>query len=609
MHLGFKPIGRSGLTMSVTIPGTAFDARPDAGAEPNLKAASPLREDLLTASAHVSKLLLEAADVMAAMPKVLRELGEAARVDRTAFAIAETDEHGARWLLVKSEWTTEFFIGDRSSTVRMAWHERKSDCYCTQLATGRSVYVCHGEGVPRASIASELAKSSVIVPVIVDGEYVAAIGFDDCKETRAFDPAAVSALEIAATLIAAALHREKLVEAVRLERERHVAELAKTNTLLRANLERLANTPDPYHFMGHMLLEASRQLDASAGCVSLLSASGDEWQIKAFVHRGELATPPFATSLPHSELMAAELTTCAQWEDNGRKPLYFEVEDMTPPPWPGVYDFLRREGYQSVYKMPLVFGEHVVGMMTLSFHARHPLSSERIELLVALGQQLTLAVGLKRLAVSAKNAAVLAERNRIGQEIHDGLAQAFTGILMQLGAVEELAEGSPLSIVLARIRDIAREGLTEARRSVLALRPHENRPGGLELALRQLAEHSTIDRRISSVFEGGGTPTGLMPEHEHALLRIAQEAVSNAVRHAQPSAIKIALTHEAEHIVLSVVDDGCGMEQLPELYAQQGFGLANMRERAQAIGGIWLIESNPGRGTQVSVRIPRPQRA
>jgi signal transduction histidine kinase len=179
---------------------------------------------------------------------------------------------------------------------------------------------------------------------------------------------------------------------------------------------------------------------------------------------------------------------------------------------------------------------------------------------------------------------------------------------MQLGAAEEVVDGSPLATVLVRIRDIAREGLTEARRSVLALRPHESRPGGLELALRQLAERSTVNGRVTSIFEGGGVSTGLVPEHEHALLRIAQEAVSNAVRHAQPNTIKIILATEAQHIVLSVSDDGCGMEQVPELHAQQGFGLTNMRERAQAIGGLWLIDSRPGKGTQVSVRIPRTQR-
>src|SRR6202008_1213929 len=123
------------------------------------------------------------------------------------------------------------------------------------------------------------------------------------------------------------------------------------------------------------------------------------------------------------------------------------------------------------------------------------------ELLVALAQQATLAVQLTRLAYSAKEAAVLVERTRIGQEIHDGLAQAFTGILMQLGAAEEFTPCKPkkseLAGILGRIRDLAREGLSEARRSVTALRFEQTRSAGLEIALRQLAERSTIPGRVA----------------------------------------------------------------------------------------------------------------
>lgn len=588
-----------------SIPDTVDGATLLRPAATDFNRSSQWRERLLAASAHASRLLLEAADVMAAMPEVLRALGEAAEVDRTVFAIAETDENGARWLVIKSEWTADFVIGERSNTVRMPWLDRTSDCYCSQLKMGRSVYVCHSESGDTISIASELAKSSMIVPFLVDGEYAGAIGFDDCKQKRDFDPAVVSALEIAASVVGAALHREKLVETVRRERElaaeQRVAEIARANAALRANLERLASAPDPHNFLAHMLLETARQLEAAGGSIVMLSPDGNQWRIMAHVREGQLEEPPFTATVPSSERYLAD---CMH---RGREPLYYEI-GASESPWPGVHEYQLREGHRCAYKVPLVFGDRAVGFLTLAFRHHSPLSSERIELLVALAQQATLAIGLKRLATSAKDAAVLAERNRIGQEIHDGLAQAFTGILMQLGAAEEVVDGAVLNTVLTRIRDIAREGLSEARRSVLALRPAESRPGGLELALRQLAERSTAGR-ITSVFEGGGAPTGLVPEHEHALLRIAQEAVSNAIRHAQPSTVKIKLVTESEHLLLSVLDDGCGMEQLPEFHAQMGFGLANMRERAQAIGGLWLLESQPGQGTHISVRIPRPARA
>jgi len=222
-------------------------------------------------------------------------------------------------------------------------------------------------------------------------------------------------------------------------------------------------------------------------------------------------------------------------------------------------------------------------------------------------QQATLAVQLTRLAYSAKETAVLMERTRIGQEIHDGLAQSFTGILLQLGAVEEFPSckkrGSELALTLSRIRELARDGLAEARRSVMALRLDQTRRAGLEIALRQLADRSTVPGGVTCTFEGGGIVTGLRPEHEHELLRIAQEAVSNAMRHGRPRLVRITMRDEEQHWSLAVADDGIGMPQPPELSARDGFGLSSMRQRAGAIGGEWQIDSEPGAGTRVSVRL------
>jgi signal transduction histidine kinase len=138
---------------------------------------------------------------------------------------------------------------------------------------------------------------------------------------------------------------------------------------------------------------------------------------------------------------------------------------------------------------------------------------------------------------------------------------------------------------------------------VMALRLDQTPRAGLELALRQLADRSTVPGGVSCTFEGGGISTGLKPEHEHELLRIAQEAVSNAVRHARPRLVRITMTDDSAHWTLAVADDGAGMEQSPELSARRGFGLASMRQRAGAIGGEWQIESGLGRGTRISVRM------
>ncbi|MGH8260364.1 MAG: GAF domain-containing sensor histidine kinase, partial [Steroidobacteraceae bacterium] len=398
-----------------------------------------------------------------------------------------------------------------------------------------------------------------------------------------------------------------LMEAVRRERERaaeqRVAELARANAAIRANLERLANEPDLHSFLGHVLREATRQLDAAAGFVVVLDDARKEWRLKASVKDGEIDVSPFATAMaPAAQEVLSGLLD--------RKPGAFQIdiEHDSQVFWPEAVDYLRSHGHASLFMLPLVFGGRTVGCVGLAFPRNERVNEEHSELLIALAQQATLAIELTRLARSAQEAAVLMERNRIGQEIHDGLAQAFTGILMQLGAAEEIEGGeqdkdTPLAAIRCRIRDLAREGLAEARRSVMALRPDQTRRGGLAHALRQLAERSNVPGRVTFTFEGEDMETGLPPEHDHELLRIAQEAISNAVRHARPRNVRVAMTGEPGNWLLSVADDGRGMEQRPERAAQQGFGLTSMRERASAIGGELKIETRPGEGTRVAVRI------
>lgn len=564
------------------------------------------REQLLSATAQVSRLLLESSDVMSRMPEVLRLIGEAAEVDRTTLALVDHGEDGGRWLEIKEQWSAPGVPVQPGGTGTI-WSPRRLDCHCTELQQGRSVYLCGADWQPDISLTGQDAKSSIIVPFMVDGAYGGVVGFDTVRAERQFDAAVVAALEIAASVIGAALQRERLLDTMRREREaaaeQRVSELARANAVLRANLERLAT--QPRQFFTHLLLETVRHAGADAATALVAGHDSDEWRIACHVRDGVTGDAPFADSLP-----AADSPFMLQMRAL-RDPLHLALADDATvlPEWPQLVHFHRVSGHRSLYALPLVFGEHNIGVVLLGFTTHEPLRSELAALLVALAQQVTLAMAMKRLMHSAHQAAALAERNRLGREIHDGLAQAFTGILMQLGAAEEQFEGTALAQVLERIRDIAREGLTEARRSVLALRPDEQpRPGGLELALRQLAERSTVVGRISTTFHGGGA-TGLPPEHEHALLRIAQEAVINAVRHAQPGIIEIHLDSSGEEVLLCVRDDGRGMQPVPQLYARQGFGLANMRERAEALGGLWTVESEPGRGTRVSVRIPRAARS
>jgi signal transduction histidine kinase len=565
------------------------------------------RERLLTASAKASRLLLEAADVRAAIPGVLGLIGEAAHVDRVNVMETRVGPKGEPLLVVVSEWTDAGVTPHLGDAAVCSCDERHFSAVCAELRAGRSVCLSKdGTSTTSWAIEGVGTRTKALVPIFVAGEFMGVVGFDNTRQHRAIDAAELAALETAAGVIGAALHRERLVDDVRRERqqaaEQRVTELAKANAVIRGNLERLAGETDLHSFMGHMLLEVTRQFDAASGAVIVLKDSLQQWRIVAHARDGQLVEPALATSVP----VAASVFTARFGEL--REPYYVDVATQMAEIWPGVREYHRSLGVVGVVLYPLVFGARSVGFLVMSFR-REAADVQRSELLVALAQQATLAVQLTRLAYSAKEAAVLMERTRIGQEIHDGLAQAFTGILLQLGAVEEFPSckkrGSELGLTLSRVRELARDGLAEARRSVMALRLDQTRRAGLELALRQLADRSTVPGGITCSFEGGGIATGLRPEHEHELLRIAQEAVSNAVRHARPHLVRITMTEELLHWTLAVADDGIGMGQSPEASARQGFGLSSMRQRAGAIGGEWQIESSPGSGTRVSVRLQK----
>ncbi|HET8698888.1 MAG TPA: sensor histidine kinase [Gammaproteobacteria bacterium] len=576
------------------------------------------RENLLVATAHASRLLLQAPDVMAAVPGVLEMIGRAAGVDRVDLMLAQNGPAGEPRLVVASEWAADGVFPRLGHSVQGYCDESNFTEVCTELRAGRSVCIDQHqtlavEAPPCGGLHGIGTKNNAIVPIFVDSEFAGVVTFDVCREHRAIGRAELAALETAAGVIGAALHRERLVDAVRRERERaanaRAADATTKYTALLQGLEQLTGDVALDEFLSsQVLMGMTRYVGAATGTVIVRDTERREWRVIAHVRDGRVEPPPYARSLPLDVELpfgadAADVSPSRKW-----RPIYFDLARDDRVAWPGMADHHRNEGHTGLLVLPLVFGQRTVGIMTLSFLPDVPDRLPRTEELIGLAQGATVAIELARLAHSARDAAVLAERNRIGQEIHDGLAQVFTGILMQLGAAEEndaASDDTSRAQLLARIRDLAREGLAEARRSVMALRPDQTRRNGLELALRQLAERSTVPGRIAATFEGGGLATGLPPEHEHELLRIAQEAVSNAVRHGKPRNVRLAMTDEHTHWVLSVADDGCGLQQAPELSAQEGFGLTSMRERARAIGGHWRIESAPGAGTCVSVRLAK----
>lgn len=213
----------------------------------------------------------------------------------------------------------------------------------------------------------------------------------------------------------------------------------------------------------------------------------------------------------------------------------------------------------------------------------------------------------ERLAEQTRQTAILEERNRLAREMHDTLAQGFTGIMMQLEVVAALLPESARQARehLALAHDLARDSLAEARRSVQALRPTTLEQADLAAALARLAEETTAATPVNVTLHIQGARRPLPDEMERQLFRIGQEALTNALRHAQATRMDIDLEFRTNQVRLRIWDNGKGFE-VEKAASGSTLGLLGMRERAVQAGGELGIESHPGRGTTVTVRAPIP---
>ncbi|WSV65716.1 sensor histidine kinase [Streptomyces sp. NBC_01013] len=213
-----------------------------------------------------------------------------------------------------------------------------------------------------------------------------------------------------------------------------------------------------------------------------------------------------------------------------------------------------------------------------------------------------------QLLVQAREAGVADERRRLAAEIHDTIAQGLTGIIAQLQVVTSTRESDPVLAGehLARAAALARHSLGEARRSVHDLVPsaleHDDLPGALHKTVTRWAEQSGV----RAEFTVTGTAEPLHDEVGATLLRIAEEALANAARHAGASRAGITLSYMGDEISLDVRDDGRGFDPaaLPSYRGAGGFGLGGMRARAERIAGTVEVETGPGLGTAVCARVP-----
>jgi signal transduction histidine kinase len=310
------------------------------------------------------------------------------------------------------------------------------------------------------------------------------------------------------------------------------------------------------------------------------------------------STDPDARGFPCESMARHLFDYAAGWIET----IEYELDDpRLPEP---VREFRLRTGCGSIIATPLLLGSRTLGWMTVgNLGVSEPESHWwRVVLIEAVARQAALALHHSRLVElnmrEERRKAILEERNRLARDIHDNLAQGFAAILMQLQATQR--EGALLSPkVAATIEtavELARTHLTEARRSVGALRPNVANDEDVAAALKRVAE---LSQRTTSV------PIDLVLDElprfgdgvEREIVAIAQEALTNAVRHSRARRITIrASSVQSVGLRLSVADDGRGIPREP---SRSGFGMTSMQERADRIGASLTIVTAPRNGTEV----------
>jgi PAS domain S-box-containing protein len=394
------------------------------------------------------------------------------------------------------------------------------------------------------------------------------------------------------------------------ERKRSEAALRASEQVARGQVEALAQSldvlttaPDPEKFIGQMLNTIGRLLNAQSVALWLFDQATDSFTWRLMSDSGRLVPSDPEHPFVKDPLFWKQNSVIQELLFTGGPVVCEDVE--TDPRVTGEWrDHLKKKGTKRFLGVPLLIGGQVRGFVGIRHADQASYRPEEIELTQALAHQVMLALQLNEFAEQGRRAAVFEERNRMARDIHDTLAQGFTGVIVQLEAAEDaISCGSrkEADAHLHRAGDLARRSLSEARRSVHALRPHALEEHNFWEALKGTIKNTTVGTALHATFEAQGKLPELPQPWQVNLLHIGQEALTNTLKYAHARNFKTRLTYKAKKIRLELRDDGDGFKVKDR---HDGVGLSGMRERVEQMGGELEITSARGKGTKITVVLP-----
>lgn len=453
----------------------------------------------------------------------------------------------------------------------------------------------------------------LLVPLMVHDKLVGILSIR-IKERRSILPgemelaqalAQQASLAVQLTHLAERSRKVAILEERNLVATDHAAELARANQALKQTLDVLATEPEIDAVLGHVLTVITHVLEGSVSTLWLRDREGETAQLHLLFKNGRLvAGSESGHRLAGQTLDLSRQDLFALAVFRRGRPVWHEIEtsealDET------ARQYLREQGVKALLGIPLILGDQTIGSIVVRFAQMRLFGSVELEVAQGLAQQATLALQLTRLAEQAREAAVTDERNRMAREIHDTLAQGFLGVLIQLQAAKQVLNGAhpEASQHVESAMSLARVGLAEARRSVHGLRPQLLRDGSIKTAIDRLVRQLSDGSGIRVTFSAQGHPVPMASDVESNLLRVAQEAITNAMKHSGGNEIHVGLSLQSEAVQLSIDDNGTGFDPHVSTLSR-GFGLISMQERADRIGGELTIVTNPGAGTKIHLYVP-----
>jgi nitrate/nitrite-specific signal transduction histidine kinase len=291
------------------------------------------------------------------------------------------------------------------------------------------------------------------------------------------------------------------------------------------------------------------------------------------------------------------------------KPMIIEDVSKDPADAPEANPILKLEHLHSALAVPIRWGDQVVGALMVGNLIPSQFGDDQVRLLTGLASQAAVAIENARLYEQTGALATVRERERIARDMHDGLAQALGYIHMHLGALEARISAEAQGEIRGELREIkkvAGEAYEEIRQSIFGLRTMVSRGLGFIPTLTEYLHEFSRKNGITTYLQvGGDHAPRFSPDVEVQLVRIIQEALANIRKHAGGRRAVVRFDVEGNRCCVTVSDDGQGFE--PGKVPKEGshhFGLQAMRERAEGIGGTLEIDTAPGKGTKVMVRVP-----